>query len=192
MRRLPAGHAWSLVRAAALAAAALALVTLVVAGCGALGGALSGALAGPGDKPFDEGAVPPFVVIGQGNGPGGAYRAWVYRHVDGAFCIALSSGAGGGSGCGSDLATFGSPGTSVSDRGRYVYGGTSAPGATSAVMTLADGTTTTSSIAAGGAVAPMYGFYVFALPPDARPTVIDIVDATGATLESFSIGDLAP
>ncbi len=165
-----------------MAAVAL-VVAFAVAGCGAVAQVFQHLP----DRPSTATALDPIVGIGGGNGPTGPYRAWIYRTSDSLFCIEVATTRSGGSSCGGDITALLGPGVSSGDEGVVVYGGTGLSTATNVIVTLADGTSTGGTLAAGGAVAPTALFYVVALPTGSQPIRIAIVDAGGAVLEQVPL-----
>jgi hypothetical protein len=164
----------------------LVLATLVAAsaaGCGAV----AGLLAGVPDRPRNEQALPPFVLIAQGTGAGGDYRAWVYATSDGWTCVETAAKHNGGRSCVPvGQAWDGGPGMSAGDDGVFVDGSTTLAIATSAVVHDGAGGSVTVPLADAAPVLPGVRFFVAGFAPGSAPTTADIVDASGTVLETIS------
>jgi hypothetical protein len=163
---------------------AIALVAAAVAGCGVAGPLAPGV--DPAAAPPD--AVPPVVQVLGGVGPTGAYRVSVYRTRTGEYCIELATGPSSGTSCGSEAASIGGPGVTFEDRVTWIAGGTNAPGAVEARVGLPDGTiVSTRELSAPTGVVPGMRFFVLLLPAAVQPKTLEVVDATGAVIEEWSL-----
>lgn len=165
----------------ATVAVAAALV-LSTAGCGAV----ASMFVGVPDKPRNERAVAPVVLVAQGTGPAGDYRAWVYRTSDGMTCLETAGKHGGGSGCGGPQAWDNGPGLVTGDDGTFATGSTSQATATAAVVHDAAGSSVQVALTEASPVLPGIRFFVAGFAPGSHPTTADIVDTSGAILESVT------
>jgi hypothetical protein len=159
----------------------------VLAGCGAVATVLSG----PPTAPRNADALPPIVQVAEGTGPGGPYRAWIYRTRDGSSCMEVSVGTSGGTSCGPDDASLLGIGANQSNGAILISGGTTASDATSAVARLADGSALPPvRLASGAPLAAGAWFFAIAAGDDETPVGIEIVDDGGAVLETISLRGL--
>lgn len=166
-----------------LTLALVGLVAVSTAGCGAVAGLFSGVP----DRPRNELAVAPWVLVAQGTGAGGDYRAWVYRTSDGMTCQETAAKHNGGRSCiGGGQAWDGGPGFSAGDDGVFAEGSTTQASATSAVVHDASGVSVTVPLRDGAPVLPGIGFFVAGFAPGSVPTTADIVDAAGTVLETIT------
>ena len=159
------------------------LIAVSTAGCGAV----AGLFAGVPDRPRNELAVAPWVLVAQGTGAAGDYRAWVYRTSDGMTCLETAAKHNGGRSCiGDGQAWDGGPGTSAGDDGVFAHGSTTQASATSAVVHDDSGVSVTVPLTDGAPVLPGIGFFVAGFAPGSVPEAAAIVDATGAVLETIT------
>ena len=163
-------------------AATVLVLATALAGCGIL----PGPIANPGVRPDRPEIVEPVLQVAGGNGPGGPYWAWIYRTRDGMSCLEVTTPGSSGSSCGPDLDGLLGASVSTGPGGVHVSGGTREPGAHSVRVTLADGSAVGAALAPVPAIfgAPDAGVYVVALPANATPVRLDILDESGEVLET--------
>ena len=163
---------------------ALAVVALVVAGCGAV----AGLAASVPDQPRGQNRVGPAILIARGTGASGEYRAWIYRTADGFTCLEVAAKSGGGTTCGSGPDAVIGLGVSAMDAGVFVSGGTRQAAATSVIVHGGTGgdVTAPATLPAEGVTSGIR-FFVAGLPAGSTPTSVDIVDAAGTVLETDSL-----
>lgn len=164
-------------------------LALVASGCGIATSVMQPAGGGLADAPLDPNAVPPVLKVAEGIGPTGPYRAWVYRVKDGSWCFDVVMASMGSGSCGPDASVLIGPGTAGDPTvGLLVTGGTRIPGAASARVTLASQAQQAVPLVRPGAFVPGdIGVYVIPLPKGETVAAVDILDASGAVLESVAL-----
>ena len=165
-------------RALGAGAAALALAASLN-GCGVFAGVMSGPVAA---EPNNPDRVGPAILVAAGTGPGGEYRAWVYRTKDGSTCFEVAASGGGGAGCSSDVSGVVGPSVSTTNKATLVSGGTAAPDAMSVVIHSNQADVTAPLSGAAGALIPGVKVFAVALGAGATPTTIDVLDGDGKVL----------
>lgn len=131
--------------------------------------------------------VGPGVPIAAGNAPTGPWGAWAYRTKDGSMCLEYVGGNSGGAACGPEQSLL-QPTTSSSDTDGFISGGSVQPTAVSAVIRLADGSTTSAQLVTPGAISTIGArYYAATIPATFKTVTVDIVDAAGNVLESTTL-----
>jgi hypothetical protein len=158
-----------------------AVLGLSCAACSALAGPPAGAP----EQPQSVDRAGPAVLVAEGTSAAGEYRAWVYRTTTNGICLEVGTKGGAGTGCSSELDTSVGVGVSVQDGAIFVEGSTSKQTAVNVIVHSAmAGDVTVPAVEA----APVIGgsrFFVAPLPAGSQPTSVDVVDGSGAVLETL-------
>jgi hypothetical protein len=137
-------------------------------------------------QPTDPDRVEPAILIAEGTGAAGDYRAWIYRSRSGLTCLQVSSTSGNnGATCGAgEEGVMGLVGSS-DDAGVFLTGGTRQPAAVSVIVhgRLGRDVTVPATLPAPGVTSNIR--YFVASLPDLSVTSVDIVDAFGGVLETL-------
>ncbi len=157
-----------------LAGLGMALAT-VTAGCGAVASVVGGGLP---DRPANERAIPPVVLIAQGTSAAGEYRAWVYSTSDGMTCLEVGHRGGSGSGCG-PLGDDPSGGRGSSDAGQWLDGSTTEASAAWAVVHDTKGPDVRVPVVGADIIVPGLRFWVAGFPNTANPVSVTFLDKDG-------------
>ena len=167
-----------------------ASLALVLASVPALGGcgAVAGLFASVPDQPRAADRVGPAVVVAEGTGAAGDYRAWIYRTADGLTCLEIAHKGGGGTGSGPGPEGASGLGVSGSDAGVFVSGGTRRATAASVIVHGGSGgDVTVPAMLPPEGVTSGIRYFVAGLPAGSQPKSVDILDAAGSVLETMPL-----
>jgi hypothetical protein len=170
---------WSRLAAAGGWTLGLAIAT---SGCGAIASMAQGLP----DRPSNDKAIPPIVLVAEASSPGGEYRAWIYNTSDGMTCLEERHREGGGSGCG-PLGDDPGPGRGASDKLVIVNASTRQPSAVKAVFHDANGPDVTVSVSSADPVLPGLRIAVAGFATTANPRSVDFIDGGGKTVEHVDL-----
>ncbi len=140
------------------------------------------------DQPRANDRVGPAILVAEGTGAGGDYRAWIYRTADGLTCLEVAHKSGAGAGCGPGPDGALSLGVSSGDAGVFVSGGTRRATAVSVIVHGGSGGDVTMPVTLPAeGVTSGIRYFVAGLPAGSQPTSADIVDASGSILEVLEL-----
>jgi hypothetical protein len=135
------------------------------------------------DQPANPDLLGQAVVVAQGNGELGQYRAWIYRTSRAETCFEIATQDMATTGCGPGVDGAVGISRTDTDGGWFVGGGTRQPAVT-AVLRFADGREIRGPVApAPPGVADGTSWFVIPVPGE-PPTSVDLLDASGAVLET--------
>jgi hypothetical protein len=140
------------------------------------------------DRPENEKAIAPIMVVAQGSGAAGEFRVWAYHTSDGMACIELASTGGASSACDpTGRPPVGGSGVNRNARGVVVWGSTGAALARTAVVIDENGVDLSLPLVDVGPTMPGAKIAIATLGSSANPVAIDFLDAAGSRIDSVKL-----